>query len=137
MGRHTILTPALVEEAETACRNGIHLETIAHLLGIAPLTFRRWMQRGVREGRRLEKKGYPVLEKEQIFLEFSTRIKKALAEAEYDDIKAIRGDGSWQARAWINERRYPHKWSLQAKELRDLKKHVAALEKSIGERNPA
>lgn len=117
-GRPGKLTPELREALVAAIRRTYYLEAAADIVGIDRMTVYRWLRRG-----RKEKAGP--------YRDFCCALKKALAEkmaTNLDGIQAAAAD-SWQALAWLNERRWPDLWGSSRKEIAELKKRLDALEK--------
>ncbi|NOZ27976.1 MAG: transposase [Chloroflexi bacterium] len=101
MGRRTKLTPEVQEKICNFVRQGLTYEVAARAAGISESTFYRWRRRG--EGARSGK-----------FRQFWEALKKAEAEAESSLVQQIQKEargGTWQAAAWILERRYPERWA--------------------------
>jgi transposase len=98
-GRPTELNAATAQIIVKAMAAGNYLETAAALGGVTAKTVRNWIRRG--EARR----------REPLYSEFAQSFSKAIAQAEIENVEAIRGDGSWQARAWLLERRHPKRWA--------------------------
>lgn len=101
-GRKTKLTPETVKAVTDAIREGSTQDDAARLAGIARTTFYEWMN------------AKP---------EFADAVQKAHADFKRAQVKAIRAagirakkdahgevigtEGSWQANAWLLERKYP------------------------------
>jgi hypothetical protein len=118
-GRRSALQQALCE----AVRLGQRAGQAARALGLSRSTVRAWCRQG-RRARRGK------------FRAFLTALEKAEAECaarRLERIRAAADKGTWQAAAWMLERRWPEAWSLQAKEIRELFRRVRELERS---RNP-
>lgn len=133
-GRPLTLTEENVREAVEAVRCGLYMESVAALLGVHIYTFRRWLARGAREQKRLNREGYPIKPTEALCYELCCGLKKALSEQLRDDLQAIRTAGSkcWQARAWLVERRWAAQYGPRAREIKELtaeEKRVARAEK--------
>lgn len=90
-----------------AVAKGLPRDTAAKLASISPATFYRALRLG-REG-------------DPDFLEFAKRIKEAEAKGEQELVDLIRGHGkaSWQACAWLLERRRPERWGPRKAALAD------------------
>ena len=101
MARPTRLTKKIREDICRGIRNGLSYDRAAQLAGIHPRTFYLWKRKG-REG------------KAPIYVQFVQELKKAEVEGEAaalnEIIKAAK-DGTWQAAAWLLERRFPQRWS--------------------------
>lgn len=99
MGRRSKLTPEVQEKICEYVRQGLTYEIAARAAGISESTFYRWRERGekARGGK---------------FREFWEALKRAEAEAEQRLVERILSASSdtWQAAAWILERRYPDRW---------------------------
>lgn len=97
-GRPTSLTPEVRAIVVEAIGRGLYRETAAQLAGVCRKTLWNWEQRGEAG--------------EEPFAGFFHAIKKAEAQAESDVIDGVRlGLDGWQSKAWIAERRWPHRWS--------------------------
>jgi hypothetical protein len=96
-GRPDKLTPEVQAKIVNAMAAGNYAETSAQAAGIDPRTFYNWMARG-------------EAEKAGKYFQFFRAVKDADARAEVSDIAVIHMDPSWQARAWVRERRHPAKW---------------------------
>lgn len=93
-----LLTAEMLEEVAKLLLEGHHKETVADFLGIHRATWWRWEQIGEREP-------------ESLYGQFCNITRKAIAGAEIDTIRAIRGgQRGWESRAWIAERRFPQRW---------------------------
>ncbi len=102
MARPTKLTPEVADTIIDAIRDGGFAVTAAHRAGISEQTYYAWCKRG--------------LSGEQPFAEFLERLKRAGAEAQASLLGLIRHAaerGTWQAAAWILERRWPTDWGRQ------------------------
>ena len=97
VGRPTKLTQDLQQQIVTLLRAGNYIETACSYVGVDKQTLYSWLKRGNRQ-------------KAGKFREFLDVTEKAIAEAEIRDLEAVRKDGSWQARAWRLERKFPHRW---------------------------
>ncbi len=106
-GRRSKLTPEVQETICRYVRQGLTYETAARAAGISESTFYRWRARGEKAQRGK-------------FRQFWEAVKKAEAEAEQRLVERILAASrdSWQAAAWILERRYPDRWGR-----RDRVKH--------------
>jgi hypothetical protein len=83
-----------------AIRSGNFLETAATYAGVDESTLHRWLKRG----RRKRKGSYHDL---------AVAFDKAVADSEVLGVARITkaaNDGSWQASAWLLERRFPENW---------------------------
>lgn len=96
----TKLTPQLQEQIGKNITLGMPLKFAAEAAGITEVTFYNWLKRGENES-----KGK--------FFEFAEHIKACKAKAVQLHLKLITKaatDGSWQASAWILERRHPEEF---------------------------
>lgn len=96
-----------------ALSKGAHLETAISLSGISRPTFYVWLKRGARARIRHEKTGDPIPKEDAVYAEFSYSVDKAIATAETNHLATITAASkdSWQAAAWILERRFPDKYA--------------------------
>ena len=99
MGRRTKLTDAVQEKVCEYIRQGLTYEVAARAAGISESTFYRWRERGesARSGR---------------YREFWEALKRAEAVAELRLVQRVHAASkdTWQAAAWILERRHPDRW---------------------------
>jgi hypothetical protein len=124
VGRPSILTPELQQGLVDAVTRTFYLETACDMTGVGRRTVYTWLKRGRRE-------------KEGPYFEFRHAIKKAIAQKEANAVESIQAAGadSWQACAWLLERRFPERWSSNRKEIAELRKNLERLEIAIGQRN--
>lgn len=96
MGRPTDCTPEVTARICKAIRVGMPLEHAAEAGGIHRSTFYRWMQRAE--------------DNEQPYRDFRDAVERAVRECEERALRRISKAarlGSWQAAAWLLERRHP------------------------------
>lgn len=99
------LTPELQKKIGENITLGMPLKFAAEAAGISESTFYEWMNKGEHE-----KKGQ--------FSEFSEYIKRCQSQAVQLHLKLITKaatEGSWQASAWILERRHPEEFGRKDK----------------------
>jgi hypothetical protein len=127
-GRPNELTPDVIAEVARILPTCLYLETVSDYLGIARLTFRRWLKRGARELRRL-RRGSPPRDEEAIYAQFCTAVKRAMAEGEMRDLEIIEKAAQqfWQAAAWRRERRHPKKWALRDRMAQEVQTQLQQL----------
>ncbi len=105
MARPTKLTPTVHEIIVLALASGCYRETAAQHAGIGVSTFYRWMEQG--EADVEQNKNTP-------HRELWEAINKAEADAEVQAVALIRKAAmqprSWQAAAWLLERKKPDQW---------------------------
>lgn len=97
MGRQTKLTPERAQQLLTLIGNHALIEDAAHAVRIHPATFHAWMAKGAKATA-------------GVYREFHDAIKAAQALSTISLVDAIRKDPSWQAKAWILERRDPKRF---------------------------
>lgn len=92
------LTPELRERILQAVRMGCYLETSAAFAGISKQTLFNWLRLGAQDV--------------EPFAEFHRDFAEALAKSEVRALAVIgkAAEKSWQAGAWLLERRYPKRW---------------------------
>ncbi|MFA6728968.1 MAG: hypothetical protein WCS17_12265 [Prevotella sp.] len=103
--RKTKLTPQLQEQIGNNITLGMPLKFAAEAVGITEQTFYNWLKRG-----ETESKGQ--------FFEFNEHVKECQAKAVQLHLKLITkaaSEGSWQASAWILERRHPSEFGRREK----------------------
>jgi len=100
LGRPTKLTPDVHKKIVNLIKAGNYNDVAAQAVGINEATFYGWMKRGeVGDG--------------QIYIEFYKAIKEASAFSEAHYLELIRKaaqETSWQAAAWVLERKHKDKW---------------------------
>jgi transposase len=106
-GRPTKLNPEAAERALTVLRAGGHAEVAAQAAGVALRTWQEWLQRGDPRGRKAA---------DSPFRAFRRQVAEAEAagEARHIALIARAGTTSWQAAAWLLERRHPERWARPA-----------------------
>lgn len=112
-GRPTKLTKEVQAKICNAIRAGNYMETASAYAGISKSTLYEWLRRGEREKQRVAENNRARIRKsEQIYVEFSDSVEKALAESEVRDVALIAkaSETQWQAAAWRLERRFPERW---------------------------
>jgi transposase len=94
------LTPQLQKEIGNNIKLGMPLKFAAEAAGISEATFYNWMERGEKEskGRYLE------------FLEYIKQCQSVAVQLHLKIITKAASEGSWQASAWILERRHPEEF---------------------------
>lgn len=111
-GRKTLLTPERLEAITTMLRAGAYVDDACRSVGISDRTFYNWMQRGNVQQERLAA-GLEVEPDEEPFLQFLHSVQEADAEGIIGHLMNIdhaAKNGTWQASAWILERKQPRKW---------------------------
>ena len=99
MARPTKLTPDRHTAILQAILAGNYAETAARYAGVTSATFYNWMNRG-----RDAKSG--------LYMEFFDAVENAKAQAETRDVALIEraANETWQAAAWMLERKFPDRW---------------------------
>lgn len=99
-GRKSKLTPERQERICELLRAGNYAGVAAKAAGIAESTFYAWIERGEKA-------------RTGAFAEFAEAVKKAEAEGETAALEIIQTAAleSWQAAAWLLERRFPQRWA--------------------------
>lgn len=92
----------------------------ADLAGVSYRSVARWVKRGSEEASGPHH-------------DFCQAIKKIIAEQAAQSIQAIVAESAttWQAAAWLLERRHPDKWSGTSAELRAMRKEFRELQKAL------
>lgn len=112
-GRKSKISPEMTDMIVDAISRGNYIETASAYAGIHKDTLYEWLKRGAREKYRLqqdpEAKPNPD---EALYVDFHTRVQKALASSEMGDLDVISAASGtqWQAAAWRLERRFPDRW---------------------------
>jgi hypothetical protein len=65
------------------------------------------------------------------FRQFLGAVKKALAEKAAEAVEGIEraGGSSWQALAWLLERKYPELWSSSVADVKEIRRWIAQQER--------
>lgn len=103
-GRRKITDQAVRDRLAQSLAAGNYREVACEYAGIGVSTFYRWMERG--EADHEADKATPEREVWEA-------VKKAEADAENRNVALIAraaGDGTWQAAAWMLERKRPDRW---------------------------
>lgn len=111
-GRKTLLNEQRLEAIATMLRAGAYVDDACRSVGISTQTFYNWIQRG-RVQRERAAAGLELESDEKPFLEFIDTIEEADAEGIIGHVMNIdhaAKNGTWQASAWILERKQPRKW---------------------------
>lgn len=111
-GRKTLLTPETVETITRYLKDGGYVDHACTAVGIGKSTYYSWLERGRKEADR-RAAGLEPDENETQYLEFMDTVEKAQAEAAVSLIGEIANharNGTWQAAAWILERKFPRQW---------------------------
>ena len=103
-GRKTKLTEELIEEIYNYISNGLSNIDSCIMCNIAETTFYDWLKRGRND---------TESQNDTIYAEFSKAIKKAeiqFKETHINNIQKASKGGSWQASAWLMERKHFKEW---------------------------
>lgn len=104
-GRKTLLTPKLKNQIGSNIKLGMPLKFAAEAAGIHEATFYRWMQ----EGEKATKGQYHE------FCEYIKQCQSVAVKKHLNLITKAATEGSWQASAWILERRHPEEFGRNDK----------------------
>lgn len=106
VGRPTKLTAAIQKTICEKLGEGAYIETAAAYAGVAKPSLYAWMKRGVRVLQAIEK-GEEISNEDYAYAQFMNAVEKADAAGELGHFKniATAGKESWQASAWILERK--------------------------------
>jgi transposase len=135
-GRPTLLTPERARRITDLLTAGNTMETAAQGAGVAPATLYSWIARGRAERDRLTAhhaaKPRPA---EARFLSFLEAVEKARADAEANLVSYILAAAmepkTWQAAAWLLERRDPQKWGRPWRQPVDNDTNTGAVETAV------
>lgn len=111
-GRHTLLNETRKEAISTMLKAGAYVDDACRAVGIHRATFYNWMQRGNVQRERLNA-GLEIEPNEAQYLDFLDTVEEADAEGIIGHLMNIDNaakNGTWQASAWILERKQPKKW---------------------------
>ena len=110
------LTKELVVKLSATLEEGHYIETACASLGVVKSTFYYWRSEAEKIQSDVEANGFSKIRQEakrqKLLLYFLDSIEKAQAKAEQVLYKVIRAQSfeSWQAAAWILERKFPARW---------------------------
>ena len=110
-GRKTKLTTEIQNRICQVLANGNYIQTACAIAKIHQSQYFRWMEKGEHET-----KG--------IYRDFYESVKEAEQVAELQCLQSIRNDDSWQAKAWILERRFPERWGRKDRITADIQGNV-------------
>jgi hypothetical protein len=105
MGRPTKLTDARHRKIVADIRAGNFAQIAAVASGITEQTYYNWLNRGQADLGSEEPSDHV-----SIYAKFFEAVKRAEAEAEVKQLRAMQTDDKWQRRAWWLERRFPKRW---------------------------
>jgi hypothetical protein len=111
-GRPTLLDDDRLEAITNALRNGAYIDHAAQAAGISTRTYHGWMERGRTERDRINA-GLAPDPDEAPFVQLLHSVERAQSEAAVDLLGEIANharNGTWQAAAWILERKFPRQW---------------------------
>ena len=94
-GRKTVLIDYVQAEIIKSVAKGVPIKIAVKGAGVSESAYYVWIKRG-------EAGEKPFVE----FMELIDKAKKDLAESCLDDIKKVRRGGTWQAAAWMLERKF-------------------------------
>lgn len=100
------LTPEVQKTITDLIRLGLSPREAAASAGIPNATYAEWMMLGARGGKGLGK-----------MVDFKLAVEQAEASCEallVGRVMAAANDGSWQAAAWLAERRFPGRWTRKS-----------------------
>lgn len=112
LGRPCKLTEELTSELTELLEAGNPLDTSARAVGVAPSTLHRWNARG-RNALRAAEEGEAITEEDALYVHLHQAVARARARSEVEALEVIRSaalSGTWQAAAWLLERRRPDLW---------------------------
>ncbi len=99
------LNKELIEKAHRLISEGHYAVVVCTYLGIDESTFYKWINKAKQD---IE------VNKKSIYVEFFQSINEAEAKAEMRHLQNIAksaNDGTWQASAWLLERKHKNRWS--------------------------
>jgi hypothetical protein len=103
------LTPELSAEICGLLAEGLSVEAVCGKVGLHKTTFYRWLKAGeVDEGSEITPDLAP-------FVELRSAVNSSLGDLEQGALNKIKAasEKTWQAAAWMLERRFPDRWSLR------------------------
>lgn len=113
------LSHSLIAKAEKLAKKGHFDITICQALGVTGTTWYRWLADGERVLLKEKTSVKYTPETEKLLCDFYYTIKKAQAEAEVELLGYIEKEaklGTWQAAAWVLERKYRNRWGKEVQQ---------------------
>jgi transposase len=106
------LTPEIADQLVSLLRAGSYVEVACETAGVPRRTFYDWWRRGDPGG---DDPAFAGLRR------FRRRVEQAKSEAESRQVAIIAQAAreSWQAAAWLLERRYPERWARASQREKD------------------
>ena len=120
VGRPPKLTPKLQAAVVEVLSGGNSIRIACDYVGIHQSQFCRWM----------DEEAFPAKE----FREFRVAIKKAIAQADKEDVEIIRKaakNGDWKAAMTRLERRYPQEWGRRQVEVQHTGKKGGPIQHDV------
>lgn len=113
----------------SAIKAGLQMNEAAALAGVARSTVYEWLDQA-----KQERRGDPYVRTERT--DFADQLRMNVATFQLDTVEMIRAHGkdSWQALAWLLERRFPKVWGRQSPELAELRELKALPPEELQER---
>lgn len=99
------LNKELIDKAHRLISEGHYAVVVCNYLGIDESTFYKWINKA---------KSDMEANKKSIYVEFFQSVNEAEAKAEMRHLQNIAKaatDGTWQASAWLLERKHKNRWS--------------------------
>lgn len=123
-GRKPKLTESLIVQAEKLLVNGNFTNFVCEALGINRTTWYRWFNDGqaIAEGRTEDISLDYTPEMENLLYNFYNTVKKAEATGQVELVGLIQQQaksGTWQAAAWILERKWRNYWGKDIPQTQD------------------
>lgn len=112
-GRHSKLTPQLIEDASRIMAAGNYVKTACGFLNMSEECWYNWI-REAKTAMVKQQKGQQLTSDEQLRIDFYTTIQKAQEAGIIRNMQIIQNAATtnWQAAAWLLERRHPDMFSL-------------------------
>lgn len=138
MARKIVLNEDKIARIAELIAIGNNGETAAAACGLGRSTFYAYLARGRQEIEKMEKRRNKTPRKsEEMYVLFYNEVEKARGQAEATLIayisKAAREPKSWQAAAWLVERRNPSQWGRTSRELATAEETAGAIVKLLGD----
>lgn len=126
-------TPAIVDKICQYMAAANNFETAAAASGISRSTAFRWQARGREEIARLNRPGTRPRSTEEKYVDFVEKTEQARATADAALVVIVRAAApkTWQAAAWLLERRDPQRWGRVTRELAKPVEQAAAIVTAI------